>query len=104
MAAEKRVRGRQWMAIRAAIIARDSAYHGGIPTCEYCGRSVVTDPKMRVQVDHIIPLEQGGGAVDFDNLVTSCSVCNGSGGFWFGHKPEHIKQAVLRLVRERNRA
>lgn len=99
-----RVSGKRWMKIRALVIGRDSAYHGGVPTCEYCGRDVASDPKMRVQVDHIIPIEEGGAVVDLSNLVTSCHKCNGSSGHWYHRKPAHIEAALLRLVSERNAA
>jgi 5-methylcytosine-specific restriction endonuclease McrA len=104
MAKTKRTTGRAWMAIRAIVIERDAAYHNGIVTCEYCGRSKETDSKVRIQVDHVIPLEQGGTDMDLDNLVTSCHKCNGSGGHWYHRKPKHIEDAILRLVYERNRA
>ena len=68
-------------------------------TCQYCGRSVSSedlpvlkksnDPALDelmvqlklakygviLEVDHIIPLNRGGGD-DMDNLVTACKDCN----------------------------
>ena len=41
-------------------------------TCQYCGRKA---PHVELQVDHIIPISQGGSN-DFSNLVTSCTDCN----------------------------
>lgn len=100
----ERISGRVWMRLRAAVIERDTLANGGICTCEYCGNNVAADPTMRVQVDHIIPIEQGGAVVDLDNLITSCHRCNGSAGHWFGRKPAHIEQAVLLVAFARNRA
>lgn len=100
----ERVSGSQWMKLRAMVISRDSAYHDGIPTCEYCGNDVASDSHMQVQVDHIVPIDLGGPVVDLDNLITSCRQCNGSAGHWHRRKPAHIEYAVLRLAFERNRA
>jgi 5-methylcytosine-specific restriction endonuclease McrA len=51
-------------------------------TCQYCGMPA---PKVKLHVDHIIPVSKGGGNVD-DNLVTSCTDCNlGKSGH--GRKP-----------------
>lgn len=40
--------------------------------CQYCG---VTPDKEVLQVDHIIPVAEGGEN-DIDNLITSCQPCN----------------------------
>jgi 5-methylcytosine-specific restriction endonuclease McrA len=41
-------------------------------TCQYCGRSA---PDVILNVDHIIPVSQGG-TNDIMNLITSCFDCN----------------------------
>ena len=41
-------------------------------TCRYCGRK---SPDAILEVDHVIPLSEGGGD-QLDNLTTSCSDCN----------------------------
>lgn len=41
-------------------------------TCQYCGRSA---PDVILEVDHIIPVAEGGSN-DIMNLVTSCRDCN----------------------------
>ena len=41
-------------------------------TCQYCGKSA---PDVILEVDHIIPVAQGG-TDDLFNLVTSCRDCN----------------------------
>ena len=40
--------------------------------CQYCGR---TAPDIILQVDHIVPVAEGGGN-DMLNLITSCRDCN----------------------------
>ena len=45
-------------------------------TCRYCGRRT---PDVVLQVDHVIPVAEGGGD-DFDNLATSCWECNSGKG------------------------
>lgn len=55
-----RIRGDAWMAIRRRILLRDGY------TCQGCG--VV---RMDNEVDHRVPLEQGGTNND-DNLQTLC--------------------------------
>lgn len=41
-------------------------------TCRYCGR---TSPEVILEIDHIIPVSEGG-TDDPENLVTSCYECN----------------------------
>ena len=41
-------------------------------TCQYCGRSA---PDVILEVDHIIPVAEGG-TNDIVNLITSCKDCN----------------------------
>ncbi|MFS8867026.1 HNH endonuclease [Synechococcus sp. H65.1] len=40
--------------------------------CRSCGKS---PPEVQLQVDHIVPLAQGGSN-DISNLQTLCKVCN----------------------------
>lgn len=40
--------------------------------CQYCGRRV---PDVVLEVDHIIPIAEGGGD-ELENLITSCFDCN----------------------------
>jgi len=56
-----------WQAVRLQILARDAN------TCQVRG------PKCKVkatQVDHIVPLSEGGERLAHDNLRASCSSCN----------------------------
>jgi len=41
-------------------------------TCQYCGKKA---PDVILEVDHIVPVAEGG-TNDFINLVTSCRDCN----------------------------
>ena len=41
-------------------------------TCQYCGAKA---PAVVLQVDHVVPVSQGGDG-EMDNLVTSCVTCN----------------------------
>jgi HNH endonuclease len=43
--------------------------------CRLCGASPADDPKVRLQVDHIIPVSKGGETF-FSNLQTLCRDCN----------------------------
>ena len=41
-------------------------------TCQYCGRMA---PDVVLEVDHIVPVAEGGGN-EITNLITSCMECN----------------------------
>ena len=56
--------GQRWRRLRAAILARE-------PLCRTCGRPAD-------EVDHIVPLAQGGAAYDEANLQPICIECHGS--------------------------
>lgn len=43
--------------------------------CKLCGRSLATDSKILLHVDHIIPYSKGGETA-LENLRTLCSQCN----------------------------
>ncbi|KKN28543.1 hypothetical protein LCGC14_0853100 [marine sediment metagenome] len=55
-----------WTKLRWKILYRDKY------TCQYCGQAA---PNVQLEVDHIIPLSEGG-ADDDTNLITSCWACN----------------------------
>lgn len=78
--------------VRFSVFARDGF------TCRYCGKQ---SDNAVLEVDHVIPVCQGG-TNDLENLITSCVDCNrGKGG-------KKIDQAApseadrLRLAQERN--
>jgi hypothetical protein len=41
-------------------------------TCQYCGQAA---PNVKLEIDHIIPLSNGGTS-EMGNLITSCYACN----------------------------
>ena len=55
-----------WYKLRWQILERDKY------TCQYCGQSA---PDVRLEVDHKLPLVDGG-TDDPSNLATSCWACN----------------------------
>lgn len=56
--------------LRFAIFARDQF------CCRYCGEQ---PPNVKLVVDHIIPVVEGG-TNDDENLITACAGCNGGKG------------------------
>ncbi|MFI5985053.1 HNH endonuclease [Streptomyces sp. NPDC051555] len=54
---------RKWRAFRAQVLDRE-------PQCRWCGA------KVDLQVDHIIPLSEGGSKWDSANLQTLCVSCH----------------------------
>lgn len=70
-----------WFTLRWKILERDGF------TCRYCGRSA---PSVPLEVDHIIPLEDGG-TDDETNLATACWPCN--------HGKAGLKMVTRRLIR-----
>ena len=57
--------------LREAIKQRDNY------TCQICGNSVLKEPNLLLEVDHIIPVSKGG-KTEADNLQTLCWRCNRS--------------------------
>lgn len=55
---------RRWAAARRAVFERDGH------RCRKCGRV------GRLEVDHIVPLKQGGGPWVLDNLQSLCRRCH----------------------------
>lgn len=45
------------------------------PYCQYCEEQGET-PTLAVQVDHIVPLVDGGDPYDYDNLKSTCFRCH----------------------------
>jgi len=63
-------------------------------TCQYCGS---TPPSVVLEVDHIVPVAEGGGNED-DNLVTSCFACNrGKGAKPLSSVPESLSNKAKRV-------
>ena len=55
-----------YYALRWAVLSRDDF------TCQYCGQKA---PNVKLEVDHVIPVEDGGED-SISNLLTSCYACN----------------------------
>lgn len=68
---DEAVNGRQRIpsGVRFQVLQRDGF------RCQYCGRSPVDSPSVRLHLDHRLPVARGG-TNDPDNLVTACSICN----------------------------
>lgn len=66
--ATPRPAGGSWMALRRKVMQRDRY------TCAVCGTV-----RLDHEVDHIIPLEQGGPATDMANLQLLCAWVDADG-------------------------
>lgn len=51
-----------------------NAYFNDHPLCEDCEKRGRTTPAR--EIHHIIPIENGGGRLDVDNLISLCSACH----------------------------
>lgn len=72
-------------------------------TCQYCGR---TPPTVMLEIDHIIPVAEGGGN-DGINLTTSCEDCNsGKSSIPLDDKifPSDARLEFLRIQQEKEEA
>ena len=47
--------------------------------CVKCGRSPATEPKLRLEIDHVLPWSKGGETFE-ENLQTLCNDCNSGTG------------------------
>lgn len=66
MSLRQRDDSKAWIKLRFKILKRDNY------TCRYCGQFA---PNVRLEVDHIIPVSEGGTDEE-DNLTTACWACN----------------------------
>ncbi len=71
-----------WYKLRWEILERDKF------TCQYCGQSA---PSVTLQVDHKLPVVEGG-TDETENLVAACSACNGG--------KEGLRQWIIRKARK----
>lgn len=79
--------------IRFEVFKRDSF------TCQYCGRMA---PDVVLEVDHIVPVTEGG-TNDIMNLITSCHDCNSGKGKRKLSENEEVKkqQDMLKELNEK---
>lgn len=64
-------------------------------TCRYCGRK---PPAVILNVDHIVPVVEGGGD-EISNLATSCFDCNsGKSGVPLGQLPQPVADLRAQMV------
>ena len=71
-------------------------------TCAYCGHH---PPEATLEVDHILPIAEGGGD-DYENLITACWECNrGKGAKMLDVAPRDMPDIEERtaLLAERER-
>lgn len=62
-------------------------------TCQYCGRK---PPQVVLQVDHVVPVAEGGDN-EIVNLLTSCEDCNrGKGARKLSSSPQSREEVVAR--------
>lgn len=54
---------------------RESIKHRDSYTCRYCNVSIVAEPHLLLEVDHVFPVSKGGLSTE-DNLQTLCWRCN----------------------------
>ena len=83
VSANKRTRGSSWMRIRARILRRDC----GLCQCAECRQAGKLTPAH--EVDHIVPLDMGGGDAD-SNLQAISVDC---------HKRKTAREASARAGR-----
>ncbi|MGQ9629971.1 MAG: HNH endonuclease [bacterium] len=74
--------------LRFEVLHRDSY------RCRACGRG--TEDGVKLQVDHIIPVDWGG-KTELSNLQTLCEECNAGKKSWVkGYRAEQMKQIISR--------
>lgn len=71
-------------------LSRENVYLRDRNTCQYCGKRY---KRSNINIDHVIPLSQGGETV-WENVVCSCISCNSKKG---GRTP---KEAGLKLLKK----
>ena len=57
-------RSKRWQIVRRKVIKRDGY------RCRSCGRA------GRLEVDHLVPIAQGGDPFDMSNLESKCRACH----------------------------
>jgi hypothetical protein len=79
--------------LRQKILERDRY------TCQLCGNTTLDQheygTKVKLEVDHIIPLKQGGRTIE-ENLWTLCSRCNAGKKSLLAY-PETVKNRIISI-------
>ena len=65
-------------------------------TCRYCGNSTYKEPNLLLEIDHILPIKEGGCTVE-DNLQTLCWRCNRNKGSKLVNTPQMPKQIKIKI-------
>ncbi len=68
--------------------SRENVYLRDKNTCQYCGKKF---SRAELNIDHVVPVSQGGGTT-WDNVVCSCLLCNNRKG---GRTPEQARIHLL---------
>ncbi len=66
-------------------------------TCQCCGNSIMNEPSLLLEVDHIIPVSKGGLTRE-DNLQTLCWKCNRSKGSKVGEDVPEVTQTYAKSL------
>ena len=70
-----------------AVALKEGKYH-----CWYCWKHTSTAINQNLQVDHIIPIEQGGAKYNVANLQVLCATCHQHKTKSNGFKAHLLKQ------------
>lgn len=77
--------------IRFEVFKRDGFF------CQYCGAH---PPISILQVDHIVPVKEGGEN-DLDNLITACQTCNiGKGARCLSSVPKSLSEKTAEIIEQ----
>lgn len=71
---------------RASIFERDNN------TCQYCGKHFGKHPERHLNLDHVVPRDQGGPTT-WENIVCACIPCNTTKA---NRTPKQAKMALLK--------
>lgn len=93
MRRQQTCRGQKWRRLRAQVLAEE-------PNCWLCGDpidlSLPPQHPMAGQGDHVVPLEDGGAALDRDNVRAAHRTCNIHRHFrWRRERRARIRTAAM---------
>ncbi len=63
--------------------------------CEYCGLDFLANPwnYKLIQIDHIVPLSEGGSRTDYENQALACVPCNYNFKRWYNPRKDAGSEA-----------